>query len=66
MSILRKPYEISLWEDELIAATDSKPAYFQEKRILTIGSDKMEYQGRAVEPNLVRKTNGEVSFSFKG
>ena len=65
MSILRKPYEISLWEDEWIAAAGSNPAHFQEKRILTIGSDKMEYQGRAIEPNLVRKTNGEVSFSFK-
>ena len=32
---------------------------------MTIGSDKMEFQGRAIEPTLVRKTNGEVSFSFK-
>ena len=61
MSILRKPYEISLWKDEW-DSTDSK---FKETRVMTIGSSDMEYQGRAIEPNLVRKTNGEVSFSFK-
>ena len=61
MSILRKPYEISLWTDEW----DSTESKFKEKRIMTIGSSDMEYQGRAIEPNLIRKTNGEVSFSFK-
>lgn len=59
MSILKKTYEISLWEDEWDGTK------FVEKRIMTIGSDTMEFQGRALEPKLVRKTNGEVNFSFK-
>lgn len=58
MSILKKPYEISLWEDEWDGTK------FVEKRIMTIGSNTMEFQGRALEPKLVRKTNGEVNFSF--
>ena len=65
MGLLRKPYEISLWKDEWVAQTGSIPAHFKEVRMMTIGSSDMEYQGRAIEPTLVRKTNGEVSFSFK-
>jgi hypothetical protein len=61
MSILRKPYEISYWKD----VWDNDNKKYIERRVFTIGSNTMEYQGRAIEPNLVRKTNGEVSFSFK-
>lgn len=59
MSILCKPYEISLWRDEW----DGNQ--YVEKRMMTIGSNEMEAQCRALEPKLIRKTNGEVSFSFK-
>lgn len=59
MSILCKPYEISLWRDEW----DGNQ--YVEKRIMIIGSNEMEAQCRALEPKLIRKTNGEVSFSFK-
>ena len=61
MGLLIKPYEISLWRDEW----DATKKAFLEKRIMTIGSDKMEAQSRALEPKLIRKTNGEVTFSFK-
>jgi hypothetical protein len=61
MSILRKPYEISLWRDEW----DPDLNQYVEKRYITIGSSDMEFNGRAIDPKLVRKTNGEVSFSFK-
>jgi hypothetical protein len=61
MGLLKKPYEISLWED----VWNGTSKQFEETRTLTIGSSEMEYLGRAIEPNLVRKTNGEVSFSFK-
>jgi hypothetical protein len=37
MSILVKPYEISVWED------DSVEGKFVEKRICIIGSDQMAY-----------------------
>lgn len=61
MGLLRKPYEISYWED----VWDSSAAKYVEKRMFTIGSDTMDYQARAIEPVLTRKTNGEVNFSFK-
>ena len=59
MSILRKPYEISLWTDVWNGEK------FVEVKQFVFGSDTMEYQGRAIDPKLVRKTSGEVSFSFK-
>lgn len=65
MGLLRKPYEISYWEDVWQEASGSMPAKYVEKRIFTIGSDTMDYQARAIEPVLTRKTNGEVNFSFK-
>ena len=58
MSILRKPYEISLWTDVWNGEK------FVEVKQFVFGSDTMEYQGRAINPKLVRKTSGEVSFSF--
>jgi hypothetical protein len=52
MSILRKPYTISVYEDVLVG--DS----FQEKRLGVIGSDKMTSLNRTLEPNLIRNVNG--------
>lgn len=61
MSILKKPYEISVWEDRW----DSDQQKFVEVRLGVIGSDKMMAQCRAIEPNLVRNVNGTKKFSFK-
>ena len=61
MSILKKPYEISIWED----VWDSEQSKFVEKRLFIIGSDSMLSQNRALEPNLVRNVNGTKKFSFK-
>ena len=59
MSILKKPYTISVWDD----VWDGEK--FVEKRLGIIGSDKMTAQCRAIEPNLVRNVNGSKKFSFK-
>lgn len=59
MSILIKPYEISVWED----AWES--GKFTEKRIAVIGSDKMNAQCRAINPSLTRNVNGLKTFSFE-
>lgn len=59
MSILVKPYEISVWEDVLI------DGQLEERRLAIIGSDKMAAQCRAIEPTLTRNTNGTKKFSFK-
>lgn len=59
MSILKKPYEVAVYDDVLI------DGIFQEKRLGIIGSDKMMSQNRILEPNLVRNVNGQNKFSFK-
>jgi hypothetical protein len=61
MSILRNPYEITIWED-IWDPTNSK---FVEVKICTIGSDKMESQSRALEPILTRNVNGTKKLTFK-
>lgn len=59
MSILVKPYEISVWRDVW------QGGKFCEQRLGIIGTNEMLYQGRAIEPNLVRNVNGTKKFSFK-
>lgn len=59
MSILRKPYEISVWDD--VWSTDK----FVEQRLGIIGSDKMQSQSRVIEPELTQNVNGTKKFSFK-
>lgn len=59
MSILKKPYEISVWDD--VWQSDK----FVEKRLGIIGTDTMTSLNRALEPNLVRNVNGIKKFSFK-
>ena len=61
MSIIRKPYIISVWDD----VWDSVEGKFVEKRLGIIGSDKMETQSRVIEPELVRNTNGTRTLTFK-
>ena len=60
MSILNRPYEISVWDDVL--GVDGK---FTEKRLGIIGSDKMLSQSRALKPQLGRNVNGTKSFQFE-
>lgn len=61
MSILKKPYEISVWEDEW----DESTGKFVEKKICAIGSDTMTSQSRATSPNLIRNVNGSKRLTFK-
>lgn len=58
MSILKKPYEISVWVDEL---EDGK---YVEKRLGIIGTHTMTAQNRAIKPNLSRNVNGVKKLSF--
>lgn len=59
MSILKKPYEISVWRD--VPQSDGT---FKEQKIAVIGSDTMTSQYRAAAPKFTRKTNGERELSF--
>jgi hypothetical protein len=59
MSIIKSPYEISIWRDEIVSG---RP---REQKICVIGSDKMTSQSRATAPNFTRSANGEKKLSFQ-
>ena len=61
MGILRKPYEISVWEDEWNSSTGK----FDEKKICVIGTDTMESQSRVLEPTFTQNVNGVKKLTFK-
>ena len=61
MSILKKPYEISVWEDKW----DAVQGKFVEHRLGIIGTHLMTSQNRAHEPKLSRNINGTKKFSFQ-
>ena len=60
MTNLIKPYEIAIYDDKI-----GENGNFQEERICIIGSDQMTFQGRALEPELVRSANGQTKLTFK-
>jgi hypothetical protein len=59
MSIIKSPYEISLWRDEI--DNNGIPV---EKKVCVIGSDKMNSQSRAFSPNFTRGVNGQKKLTF--
>ena len=78
MELIRKPYEISLWEDVLVWVGKSGEEYldvtkmeeevdyqyYKEIKLCTIGSDSMQSQNRAVNAKFARKINGENTLTF--
>ena len=62
-------YEISVWEDQLIAETIKDgitiPEHYEEQKIAIIGSDTMTAPFRTLEPNLVQNVNGVDTLTFK-
>ena len=62
-------YEISLWEDYLVPATEIDneiiPAHYEERKIAVIGSDSMTSPCRAYNPKLIENINGTNSFTFE-
>ena len=62
MAILKKPYEISIWEDVLVENGDNKS--FKESKIAIIGSNTMTTPNRAFSPVLHKNVNGEISLTF--
>ena len=79
-SLLKIPYEISLWDDRLTYVDGdgneyddfakvpegdvNTVQYYKEKKLCVIGSSTMEAPFRAIEPNLVRKTDGTSTLTF--
>lgn len=68
MSKLIKPYEISLWEDVYIEGDeDSSPpvdSKYEERKIMVIGSDKMNSSNRVFNPSFTENSNGEKTLEF--
>lgn len=62
---MKDKYEISLWEDYLVSASDNIPAHYEERKLCVIGSDSMTSLCRAEEPKLVQNINGTNTFTFK-
>ena len=61
--ILKIPYEISVWEDELVTLEDGT-SYYQEAKKAIIGSDTMTSPSRVFNPILTEKVNGETTLTF--
>lgn len=61
MESLKKPYEISVWDD----VWDSETNKYVEKRVAIIGSNTMTSQNRVLEPKLLRNVNGTKKLEFK-
>lgn len=59
MSNLISKYEISVWDDVL------KNGEYIEEKVCVIGSDIMSYQGKVIEPQFIRRANGEKKLIFK-
>lgn len=60
--ILKKPYEISVWEDRLVTTEDD--SYLEEVKLAVIGTDKMTAPNRVYSPILNSKNNGEQTLTF--
>lgn len=60
--ILKKPYEISVWEDNII--TENNETYIEEKKLMVIGSDTMDSPNKVYEPVLTKNLSGEVKLTF--
>lgn len=78
-TILKKPYEISLWKDILtfrdINGKESEGSisedlttiahqYYKERKICVIGSNTMDSPIRAVQPKLASNVNGSHTLTF--
>ena len=62
---MKDRYEISLWEDYLVEASNGVPAHFEEKKLCVIGSNSMTDSFRAFSPEMVSNINGTHKFTFK-
>ena len=60
--LLIKPYEISVWEDELV--TQDGKSFYKENKLAVIGSNTMSGPDKIYEPVFTKKANGEKTLTF--
>ena len=58
-------YQISLWEDYVVPATNTVPEHYEEQLLGIIGSDTMTAEYRVIEPKLIQNINGTNILTFK-
>ena len=58
------PYSLELWEEEYIEAQSGVPAHWEEHRVVFLGGDSMDYQGKAYDVQLTKDIYGELKLSF--
>lgn len=58
------PYSLELWEEEYIEAQNGVPAHWEEHRVVFLGGDSMDYQGKAYDVRLTKDIYGELKLSF--
>ena len=63
-SINISPNSTPLWYNNGIMVPNVITSFYKETRLCTIGSNTMDSLARAVNGKLVRKVNGEVTFTF--
>lgn len=60
--LLKKPYEISIWEDRPV--TENDISYYKEIKLAVIGSDRMESANKVFDIVLTENVNGEKTLTF--
>ena len=60
--LIKKPYEISLWEDRLV--TEDNKSYYKEVKLAVIGSNTMHSPNKAFDIVLKENINGEKTLTF--
>ena len=60
--LLIKPYEISVWEDELV--TQNGKSFYKENKLAVIGSNTMSGPNKIYEPVFTKNSNGEKTLTF--
>jgi len=59
---LKRPYEVSVWEDVLVEEEDK--SYYKEVKIATIGSDQMTAPSRISNVIFIQNVNGQITLTF--
>lgn len=62
--VIKKSYELSLWEDVLETSPDESQSYYKELKVATIGSDTMTAPNCAFNIVLTENINGEKVLTF--
>ena len=61
---LKRPYEISVWQDALMTDLETQIDYYQEQKVIIIGSDRMTSPNRVLNPVLIENITGELTLNF--